>query len=42
MSISNLFYGRGREIRYRSEFGTGHVGKGGLSMEASSHGLEPT
>ena len=30
----------GREIRYRSEFGKGHLGKSGLDTEASSHDSE--
>ena len=41
MLTSDLLDGCGREIRYRSEFGKGHLEKGGLDMEASSQGLEP-
>ena len=41
MSISGVLDKGGREIRYRFGFGKGHLGKGGLDMEASSHGLEP-
>ena len=37
MSIFGLLDGDGREIHYRSGFGKGHLGKGGLDMEASSH-----
>ena len=41
MSISGLLDGGGIEICYRSRFGKGHLEKGGLDTEASSHGLEP-
>ena len=40
MSISGLLDRGGREIRYRSEFGKGHLEKGGLDTETSSHGSE--
>ena len=40
MLISSLLDGGGREIRYRSGFGKGHLGKGGLDTKASSHGSE--
>ena len=42
MSISGLLDGGEREIRYRFALGKGHLEKGGLDMEASSHGSEPT
>ena len=42
MSISGLLDGCGREIRYRSGFGKGHLEKYGLDRETSSHGSEPT
>ena len=41
MSIYDLLDGGAREIRYRSEFFKGHLRKGGLDIEASSHGYEP-
>ena len=41
MSISDLLDEGGKEIRYRSGFGKGHLGKGGLDTKASSHGSEP-
>ena len=37
MSISGLLDGGGKEIRYRSGFGNGHLEKCGLDTEASSH-----
>ena len=42
MSIPGLLDGGGIEILYRSGFGKGHLGKGGLDTEGSSHGSEPT
>ena len=41
MSISGLLDEGWREIRYRFGFGKGHIGKGRLDTEASSHNLEP-
>ena len=42
MSISGLLDGGGREIRYKSKFGKGHLRKDGLDTKKSSHGLKPT
>ena len=42
MSISGLLDEGGREIRYRSGFGKGHLEKDGLDTETSSHSSEPT
>ena len=41
MSIFGLLDRGRREICYRSRFGEGHLKKGGLYTEASSHDLEP-
>ena len=39
--VNLLYVGRRWErICYRSVFGKGHLGKGGLDTKASSHGLE--
>ena len=40
MSIFGLLDEGGREILYRSGFGKGNLGEGGLDKKAS-HGLEP-
>ena len=40
MSISGLLDEGGREIHYRFGFGKGHLEKGELDTEVSSHGLE--
>ena len=41
MSIFGLLDEGGKEICYRFGFGKGHLEKGGLDTEASSHGSEP-
>ena len=40
VDLCGLLDGGRREIRYRFGFGKGHLEKGGLETEASSHCLE--